>query len=112
MSITEHTMRCGSAEKTRRSSWVTIFALTGTMMLYGCAGPALPKTPNLYVQGDATALEVVPPARQTVDIDLLYATDRMPIEANHALLKYAKKRRSHSLAVGSANVRLGEDLSW
>ncbi len=96
-----------------RSVTAGVLALVCTLMLYGCAhGPKMPPTPNLYVQGEDAALTEMPADRQTVDIKLIYATDRKPIESDNKKQEYYDERRSDSLAVGIATVRLGEDLEW
>ena len=90
-----------------------LLAMTCSICISGCSSrPTLPPTPNLYLQTGASALESMPPDRQTVDIDLLYATDRKPVEDNGALLTYYDERRSNSLAFGKATVRLGDELTW
>ena len=82
------------------------------LVLCGCAGPSLPTTPNLYGQGDSAAMEDTPADRRTVEVELLYATDRMPVEGDDAQLKGYDERRSHSLALGRATIRMGDELSW
>jgi esterase/lipase superfamily enzyme len=112
MNPTECRQRPGRARRPSRRSSATLAAILGATVHAGCAGPSLPPTPNLYLQGATTALVEMPPDRQTVEIELLYATDRMPVEdAKRPAQRYGD-RRSPSLAVGRATVRLGNDLPW
>jgi esterase/lipase superfamily enzyme len=90
-----------------------MLAIVSTLAVSGCTpGPALPVTPNLYLQAEISVLEGVPADRRTVDVDILYATDREPSESESPTKRYYDERRSDSLAVGNVSVRLGEDLSW
>lgn len=108
--------RRGRPDRSRLGAVVgALLALAGGLGLVGCAsGPRLPPPPNLYVQSGHEVIPAVPPDRRTVAIDLLYATDREPVEGGEEEnpRRYYDARRSNSLAVGRATVRLGEDLSW
>jgi esterase/lipase superfamily enzyme len=93
----------------------TVSAITAACALFitGCSsGPVMPTTPNLYTQTNAAAFDNMPPDRQTTDIDILYATDRKPIEISDKDLKYYDERRSNSLVFGHVNIQLGQDQSW
>ena len=109
-------MRNGSQRRSMMSAMsATVIALhLGAMsMLVGCtSGPALPTTPNLYRDGDVSAMTQIAPDRRTIEVDILYGTDREPNESRSAARRYYDERRSHSLAVGNVSVRFGEDLSW
>ena len=112
MTLTENREPHDTARRPTRRPHLALLTSLGALVLAGCAGPALPPTPNLYVQGDAAALVDMPPDRQTVDIELLYATDRMPAEHAKTPAQRYDGRRSPSLALGRATVRLGRELSW
>lgn len=109
-------MKNGSQRRSIMSAMsATVIALhLGAMsMLVGCtSGPALPTTPNLYRDGDVSAMTQIAPDRRTTEVDILYGTDREPNESRSAARRYYDERRSHSLAVGNVSVRLGKDLSW
>jgi esterase/lipase superfamily enzyme len=78
----------------------------------GCAaGPQLSPAPNLYWATGQNPFGEVPEAFRTPDIELVYATDRRPIESEDDGQAY-DHNRSHSLAMGIATVRIGEDLTW
>jgi esterase/lipase superfamily enzyme len=92
---------------------VVVLHLGAMSMLVGCAsGPALPTTPNLYRDGDVSAMTEIASERRTTDVDILYGTDREPNESRSPARRYYDERRSPSLAVGNVSVRLGKDLSW
>lgn len=97
-----------------KSSLASVTVSIGLLTLAGCAGPALPPPPNLYIQGEATKLRDISPQRQTVDIDMLYATDRMPVEEESSSTKveYYDERRSNSLALGHVIVRPTKYADW
>ena len=108
-------MKNGSQRSMMSAMSATVIALhLGAMsMLVGCtSGPALPPTPNLYRDGDVSAMTQIAPDRRTIEVDILYGTDREPNESRSAARRYYDERRSHSLAVGNVSVRFGEDLSW
>ena len=44
--------------------------------LVGCQGPALPLAPTLFSQNAQAAFADDPPARETTEIEILYAIDR------------------------------------
>ena len=86
--------------------------LAGAIALAGCAGPQLPPPPNLLARVDSSGITPTEPERQSPEVELLFATDRMPSDTRSEKTRYYDWRRSDSLAVGSVTVRFGEDLSW
>ncbi len=80
-------------------------------MLMGCGSRQLMPTPNLYVNSSVDPFAEVVPAYQTNEVDLLYATDRLPIQDDQGNLEYSFGR-STSLAFGSCVVELGHGVSW
>jgi len=69
-------------------------------------------TPSLYTGADARPLFVeIPTERQTPSIDLLYVTNRTPVEDQQGKLSYGPER-SKSVAFGSVEVELGTGLTW
>lgn len=78
----------------------------------GCKGARqLMPTPNLYAQTGDDPFEGLNPALQTTDIDLLYVTDRGPIEKPDGSLTYGYAR-SGSIAYGKCLVQIGKDIDW
>lgn len=81
------------------------------LSLVGCQGPALPLAPMLYSQNAQAAFADVPPARQTTEIEILYATDRSVEHPGNGVITYGAGR-SPSVAFGRVFVHLGEELTW
>jgi esterase/lipase superfamily enzyme len=97
----------------RRSLRVTTPLLVAALLAAGCAKtPTMPPTPNEYRQHGLGVLEEMPADRRTVEVDLLYATDRKRVIDETGDPEYYDERRSDSLAIGHVAVKLGEDLSW
>ncbi len=92
---------------------ITLLTICFCTASSGCSsGPALPKTPNLYPQAGVEVFESMPADRQSVEVDLLYATDRKAENDGDGNQKYYNEKRSNSLAFGNATVRLGRDIQW
>jgi esterase/lipase superfamily enzyme len=68
-------------------------------------------TPNLYAGAKSNPFADVPPPFQNNLVDVLYATDRQPIEEKDGMVEYGYGR-SMSLAFGSCVVEIGKDVSW
>ena len=79
--------------------------LVAGSMLAGCAGRQLMPTPNLYVNSPVDPFAEVAPAYQTNEVNVLYATDRLPIQSDQGNLEYGSSR-SASLAFGSCVVEI------
>ncbi|UCD74788.1 MAG: alpha/beta hydrolase [Phycisphaerales bacterium] len=95
-----------SARITRRLRYALI-----VFVLAGCAGPRLAPTPNLYLSDAGDPFDEVAPEYQSNLVEILYATDRVPVETGDGSLKYGHGR-SPSVAAGICTVAIGEDLSW
>jgi hypothetical protein len=68
-------------------------AIIVTLVLAGCqAGPQLMPTPNLYVDTDPNPFAKVPAQFRANTVDLLYATDRKPVERKDGKLAYGYRR--------------------
>ncbi len=94
-------------------SMTIVLHLALALAFVGCASiPRLPRTPNLYLNGDASSMHRIAPDRQSIDVNLLYATDREPSELEAPIKQYYDERRSDSLAVGNVSVRFGKELTW
>jgi esterase/lipase superfamily enzyme len=86
-------------------------ALATGMLIVGCREELMP-TPNLYVQTKDNPFQEVPPALQSSRVEVLYATDRAPVQKKKtAGLQYGYER-SKSLAFGLCTVEIGRNLSW
>jgi esterase/lipase superfamily enzyme len=68
-------------------------------------------TPNVYVQGQLNPFADVAPSLRTTTVAVLYATDRKPVPQDDGTLAYGYGR-SFSLAVGSCEVEMGQDVGW
>jgi esterase/lipase superfamily enzyme len=83
-----------------------ILALAAT----GCQTKLMP-TPNIYSEGTHELYRDLDPALCTSTVDLLYVTDRAPVEKKGVLKGYGH-RRSRSAAFGSVVVEIGRDVPW
>ncbi|MBP7936988.1 MAG: alpha/beta hydrolase [Phycisphaerae bacterium] len=88
----------------------TTLALACGFLLAGCQQELMP-TPNLYIGAKDNPFQAVPPALQSSRIEVIYATDRLPVQDKKAGLRYGHER-SKSLAFGSCTVEIGRNLSW
>lgn len=102
--------RSGSRRtRPRRLAVITCGCLFLT--LSACQGRTLPATPNLYAVPGASPFVDVPLVHRTADVEILYATDRGPIEGEGGGIAYGSQR-STSLAFGRCLVNIGGDLTW
>lgn len=101
-------------------SWHTraalLCALPLLLCITGCEHTGLMKTPNLYL-GPAAAdpFAAMPESRRSVDVNLIYATDRSPaMEAKkpQGTGNQYGHERSDNLFYGRATVALGEGTNW
>jgi esterase/lipase superfamily enzyme len=68
-------------------------------------------TPSIYTNGPGYPESGVAPGLRSNEVDLLFATDRVPESAANGTLAYGSGR-SASVGFGSAIVEIGDDLSW
>lgn len=68
-------------------------------------------TPSLYVHAESNPFKDVPAELQGNKVDIMYVTDRSPIEQSDGSIKYGFGR-SMSLAFGSCIVEIGKDVTW
>jgi esterase/lipase superfamily enzyme len=85
-------------------------AVLALAVLSGCQTKLMP-TPNLYTYTDDNPWADLSPELQGTTVDLLYMTDRNPIERPDGSLRYSYGR-SWSLAFGSVKVEMGKDATW
>ena len=72
-------------------------ALSLALAAAGCGGPELIPTPNLYIDAGEDPFADVPEVYQNNKVDVLYVTDRRPVEQEDGTVKY-DHGRSYSMA--------------
>ena len=90
--------------------WLLSASLFVLAVSAGCQRQMMP-APNIWVHTEANPWAALPPELQTTTVDLLYVTDREPIENADGSTRYGYGR-SWSLAFGSVEVELGRDATW
>jgi esterase/lipase superfamily enzyme len=80
------------------------------LLLCACQ-PQLMPTPNIYSTGRYELFEDVAPPLRSSGVDILYVTDRGPIEKKGELAGYGYER-CRSVAFGSCTVEIGKGLTW
>lgn len=80
------------------------------LALAGCETKLMP-TPNIYDEGEYELFGDLDPALQTNEADILYVTDRGPIEPRGGGLRYGHQR-SRSMVFGSYVIEIGRNISW
>jgi esterase/lipase superfamily enzyme len=84
--------------------------LAAVVAALACARPLMP-TPTLYTLGTDQAFDNVPEAYRNNTVDVLYVTDRTPSGESKVGPMYGYGR-SKSLAFGSCQVAIGQDVPW
>ena len=92
----------------KRCIFILLLALAVSGII-SCAGPQ-PVPVKAYGEKGATLFDKLPTPLKTAEVDVLYATDRVP-DIDQGILMYGSDR-SPSLAFGLARVNLGKELSW
>jgi len=90
-----------------------VILLTAVLLLSGCSSqrPLMP-TPDVYALGVMQPFsDSLPAELKTVDVNIMYATDRVPAPREDGRLDYGKGR-DHALAIGEAVVNIGGDTTW
>lgn len=77
----------------------------------GCGQRQLIQTPNLFLSGRIDPFDACPPAAQNNFVDVIYATDRLPVDRKGGGKEYGY-HRSPSLALGRCRVEIGDDVPW
>src|SRR6516162_9472627 len=77
----------------------------------GCS-TYLAASPRIYATSKENPYASVDPAMRTVEVPLLYATDRKPEEGAEESNRRYTYERDRSLAFGVCRVRFGETLTW
>jgi len=96
-------------------SWMArgVFLLAAVLLLGGCSSqrPLMP-TPDIYALGIMQPFaDTLPAELKTVDVNIMYATDRVAEPRKDGRLDYGLGR-DHTLAIGEAVVNIGGDTSW
>ncbi len=89
---------------------VTLVLALVALALGGCQERLMP-TPNVYASGKYQLYGDLDPSLRTSKVDVLYVTDRAPIQKKGRLAGYGYGP-SRSLAFGSCVVEIGRDVSW
>jgi esterase/lipase superfamily enzyme len=92
----------------KRCIFILLLALAVSGII-SCAG-LQPVPVEAYGEQSATLFDRLPTTLKSAEVDVLYATDRVP-DSDQGILMYGSDRSS-SLAFGLARVNLGKDLSW
>jgi esterase/lipase superfamily enzyme len=96
-------------------SWMArgVFLLAAVLLLGGCSSQRhLMPTPDIYALGIMQPFaDTLPAELKTVDVNIMYATDRVPEPREDGRLDYGMGR-DHTLAIGEAVVNIGGDTTW
>jgi esterase/lipase superfamily enzyme len=86
--------------------------LSLSLLLIGCSSTRLMMpTPNLYIDSKTDPYLDLPDELKNSEVELFYLTDRLPEQDGEAGLRYGYGR-SRSMALGTAVVDLGVDMTW
>ncbi|HUO06760.1 MAG TPA: alpha/beta hydrolase [Phycisphaerae bacterium] len=80
-------------------------------LLAACSQEQLMPTPNLYATGQQNPFPNVPPEFRANTVDVLYLTDRIPLNDSPDHREYGYGR-SRSMAFGISQVKFGDNVSW
>lgn len=93
--------------------YAALLLLTGASVGTGCSSaPQLMPTPNLYAHDHREPFVDVPPDLQNNKVDVLYLTDRTPLQESTPDKRAYGYGRSRSVAFGVSTVEIGKDVSW
>jgi esterase/lipase superfamily enzyme len=87
--------------------WLAVLIVLGT----GCANRELIQTPNLFLNAKIDPFQACPPEARNNRVEILYATDRLPVDRKGGGQEYGYQR-SASLAFGRCTVEIGNDVPW
>jgi len=87
-----------------------VLTLVAGTLLVGCQQELMP-TPNLYAESKDNPFENVPQVLRSNRVEVIYATDRAPVQDKKGGLRYGYER-SKSLAFGVCEVEIGRNVSW
>ena len=87
-----------------------VLTLVAGTLLVGCQQELMP-TPNLYTESKDNPFDKVPQVLRSNRAEVIYATDRAPVQDKKGGLQYGYER-SKSLAFGVCEVEIGRNVSW
>lgn len=99
----------------RKTAATLLCAVPILLCVTSCEHTGLMKTPNLYLAAAEDPFASIPESRQSVDVNLIYATDRAPqLEADkpQGTGNQYGHDRSDNLFYGRATVALAEGATW
>ena len=85
-------------------------AILAAAMAAGCQRELMP-TPNICAASREDPFRDVPPPLRNSRVEVLYGTDRDPIQEKAGHLRYGFQR-SKSLAFGVCTIEIGHNLTW
>jgi len=87
--------------------------LVAVLLIVGCSSQrTLMPTPDIYARGIMQPFaETLPAELKSVDVNIMYATDRVQTPREDGRLDYGMGR-DHNLAFGEAVVNIGGEISW
>ncbi len=87
--------------------------LVAVLLIVGCSSQrTLMPTPDIYARGIMQPFaETLPAELKSVDVNIMYATDRVQTPREDGRLDYGMGR-DHNLAFGEAVVNIGGETSW
>ncbi len=95
---------------TRPGGW-SLARVLACLMLSACGAIELMETPTLFTDSKTNPFRDVPADFRTNKVEVLYVTDRKPVEEEENAVEYTHGR-SPSLAYGTCTVEIGDDVSW
>ncbi|MCZ6690579.1 MAG: alpha/beta hydrolase [Planctomycetota bacterium] len=95
---------------TRLRGW-SLARVLAFLVLSGCGAIELMDTPTLFTKSKSNPFRDVPAEFRTNKVEVLYVTDRTPVEQEGSTVEYTHGR-SPSLAYGTCTVEIGKDVSW
>jgi esterase/lipase superfamily enzyme len=104
-------MMHGYRSAIRTSTVLGLLAL-GLLLLLGGCGHRLIPTPLLYVDAEIDPFVDVPDSRQSNIVEMVYVTDRKPLDPPSSRKRYGAERSS-GIDAGIVRVRIGDPtLTW
>ena len=89
-----------------------VMVLSLVLMLVGCQTGVFMPSPNLYVNSSTNPFDKVPAELKSTEVEIVYATDRLPVqEKKTGLLGYGRQRSGY-LSCGVSSVSFGKELDW
>jgi esterase/lipase superfamily enzyme len=103
--------RCCRSQFSRVAVPLALVAVTLALIGCGDKPPQLMPTPNIYAWGNFDPFEKVPPELQNNKVEVMYCTDRLPEGPSAENPQYGYQR-SRSVAWGTCDLEIGQNVSW